>query len=134
FLNEGIAEREEERVLGRRQMAEEDWRDLLDSLRGGEWLPLRTLTSGFADLDPTRARLAYLESRAAVELIGRHAGALERWFERCARGEHWQAALRAELGWDVAALDAEHKREVQDRFPDLPEGFRFGRAQSSGAQ
>jgi hypothetical protein len=131
FLNEGIAEREEERVLGRSQMAGEDWRELLDAVRSGEWLPLRSLVAGFAGLDGPRARLAYLESRAAVEWIARRPGALQRWLGRCAQGEPWEPALRAEIGTDVDGLDAALVAEVRARFPELPEGLRLGPQLSS---
>jgi hypothetical protein len=120
FLNEGIAEREEERVLGRPQLADEEWRELVDALRSSEWIPLGRLIPGFAGLDGRRARLAYLESRAAVELISRRPQALANWLRRCADGEPWESALRAETGWGVPELDEALGAEVRGRFSELP--------------
>jgi hypothetical protein len=122
FLNEGIAEREEERVLGRNRMAAEDWRELVDALREERWLSLRSLVGGFAHLDGARARLAYLESRAAVELIARKPGALSRWLARCAAGQSWETALAAETGWTVTRLEEALIAEIRGRFPEIPSG------------
>jgi hypothetical protein len=121
FLNEGIAEREEERVLGRSQMAAEDWRELIDALREERWLPLRSLVGGFAHLDGARARLAYLESRAAVELIARKPDALARWLSRCVAREPWESSLAAETGWNVDRLEQALITEIRGRFPEMPE-------------
>jgi hypothetical protein len=121
FLNEGIAEREEERARGRERLAREEWRQLLDAQRAGTWIPLRSIVRGFSGLEGRRALLAYLESRAAGELIeARHPGALGRWLARAAAGTAWERALERETGWDLARLEAELGRQVRDRFLEEP--------------
>jgi len=134
FLNEGMAEREEERARGRPGLARGEWRRLLEALRADEWLPLETLVAGFGQLEGPSALLAYLESRAGVELIeAQRPGALPRWLARCAKGEPWESARRAETGWDTQGLDAALQAHVRSRFPVLPED-READQLSSGAQ
>ena len=121
FLNEGIADSEEERARGRGQLSRSEWRRLLDALRGRTWIRLDSLVRGFGGLEGKRALLAYLESRAAVGLIEeRHPGAVGRWLERCGRGEPWERALRAETGWDTAGLERALIEDVSARFPADP--------------
>lgn len=120
FLNEGIAEREEDRIRGRTRLSRGDWRRLLDAVREGRWIPLQQLIGGFAGLDGSRALLAYLESRVAIEhLEASHPGAVAGWLGRCAGGEAWEAALVSETDWSVDALDAELRREVRSRFVEV---------------
>jgi hypothetical protein len=122
FLNEGICDREEERVRGRKHIPRGEWRQLLEALRDDQWIPLASLVEGFAGLEGKRALLAYLESRAAVELIEtRHPGAIARWLRRCSQGEPWEPALAAETGWDTNALEQALQAEVRSRFPPLDE-------------
>jgi hypothetical protein len=121
FLNEGIADRAEERLRGRERLSREEWWRLVDALRAGTWLPLVRLVPGFGGLQGQRALLAYLESRAAVELLEeRSEGVVARWLARCARGEGWEVALVAESGWNVLQLDAALREEVRSRFPRNP--------------
>ena len=121
FLNEGIADREEERLRGRPRVSREEWRRLLDAVRSDDWIPLRQLIAGFGSLEGRRALLAYLESRAAVELLQeRSPDLISRWLARCDRGTAWEEALRAESGWDTDALDAALREAVRDRFPADP--------------
>jgi hypothetical protein len=121
FINEGIADREEERVRGRDQLAREEWRRLLDALRAEEWIPLRSIVRGFGGLEGKRALLAYLESRAAIEMIETaQPGAIGRWLARCARGERWERALVRETGWTLQRLETALQAEVRGRFPESP--------------
>jgi hypothetical protein len=121
FLNEGLADREEERLRGRSRLARGEWRKLLDAIRAEHWIPLASIVRSFAGLEGERALLAYLESRAAVELIEeRRRGSLARWLERCAAGDGWESALRETTGFDVAGLDRALQRDVLDRFPRDP--------------
>lgn len=121
FLNEGIADREEERLRGRPRLSRGEWRQLVDAQRRGEWIPLESLVRGFGGLEGKRALLAYVESRAVVELIEAHSpGALARWLERCARGAGWRQALEEETGFDVESLDRALRAEAADRFPVDP--------------
>jgi hypothetical protein len=124
FLNEGIAEREETAVRGRSGLVRGEWWKLVDASRSGEWIPLRQLVPGFGGLEGPRALLAYLESRAAVQLLeDQHPGAIANWLSRCARGDPWEVALVEESGWSVATLDRALRREVAARFPDDPLGI-----------
>jgi hypothetical protein len=120
FLNEGICDREEERVRGRPRLARGEWRQLLDALRESNWIPLATLVEGFGGLEGKRALLAYLESRAAIELIEtRHPRAIARWLARCASGTPWEAALQSETGWTALTLESALQDEIRSRFPEL---------------
>ncbi len=121
FLNEGIADREEEIARGRSRLSRGEWRQLLDALRSDTWIPLPSLVKGFGGLKGKRALMAYLESRAAVEMIEeRHPGAIARWLNRCARGAGWEHALRSETGWDRSSLEAALRELVRSRFPSDP--------------
>jgi hypothetical protein len=121
FLNEGIADREEERARGREQLSRGEWRQLLDARRGDGWIRLASIVRGFGGLQGRRALLAYIESRAVVELIEtRHPGAIGRWLARCADGQDWEDALQVETGWTVPGLEAALIDEVVSRFPADP--------------
>jgi tetratricopeptide (TPR) repeat protein len=121
FLNEGVADREEEIARGRARLSRGEWRRLLDALRGGSWIPLESLVVGFGGLKGKRALLAYLESRAAVEMIeDHHPGAIARWLNRCADGMSWERALRVETGWGTWGLDHALRDSVRGRFPVDP--------------
>ena len=72
----------------------------------GEWIALDSLVQGFGNVKGAQALLAYLESRAAIELIEtRRAGSMAGFLARGAAGEPWEQALRAETGWDTAGLE-----------------------------
>jgi len=121
FLNEGIADRAEEAARGRPQLSREEWRRLLDALRNSDWLPLESLVQGFSGLKGSQALLAYLESRAAIELIEtRRPGAIAAFLDGFAAGRTWQEALRAATGWDTRELESALQAEVRSRFPDDP--------------
>ncbi len=121
FLNEGIADREEERARGRPRLSRSEWRRLVEAIREDEWIPLGALVKGFGGLAGRQALLAYLESRASIELIEtRKPGAIGRWLDRCAEGMPWESALEKETGWDTAGLEAALKAEAQSRFAPDP--------------
>ena len=123
FLNEGIAEREEAVARGRAEMSRGEWRRLLDADRAGDWIPFDSILLGFGGLRGKRALLAYLESRAAIELIeGRRPGAIRRWLAQCAAGQAWERALFLETDWDLRALEGALRDEVRSRFPADPLG------------
>jgi hypothetical protein len=121
FLNEGMADGEEERARGRPQLSREEWRRLLDALRGDAWIPLDSLVQSFSGVQGSRALLAYLESRAAIQLIeSTRPRAMAGFLERCAGGEPWESALRAETGWDTPGLERALQADVRSRFADDP--------------
>jgi hypothetical protein len=121
FLNEGIAEGLEERLRGRPQLSRGEWRRLLEAIRAEEWIPLASVVKGFSGLEGERALAAYLESRAAVELLEeRRPGAVAAWLARCASGASWESALAEVTGFDVAGLDAALRADVTARFPNDP--------------
>jgi len=133
FLNEGIADGEEERARGRQGLSRSEWRRLLDAVRSDDWIPLQQMVRGFGGLEGKRALLGYLESRAAVGLIeAEQPGAMGRWLARCDRGEAWPQALEAETGWDLAGLEHALRQAVEARFPPDPLARLPG--QLSGAQ
>lgn len=121
FMNEGIAERFEESARGREQLSRGEWRQLLDALRGDDWIPLESIVRGFGGLKGKRALLAYLQSRAAIQFIEEQKpGAVERWLHACARGTPWQDAMIREIGWDVRQLERTLEGDVLSRFPEDP--------------
>lgn len=121
FLNEGIADRAEEAARGRKQLSREEWRRLVDALRNDEWIPLESLVQGFSGLKGAQALLAYLESRATIELIeGKRPGAVAAFLDGCAAGEGWQKALREATGWDARGLEVALQDEVRSRFAADP--------------
>ena len=121
FLNEGIADGEEERARGRPQLSREEWRRLLDSLRQDSWIPLQSLVQGFSGVQGSQALLAYLESRAAIEHItNAHPRAIAGFLDRCASGVPWETALQAETGWTTDSLEKSLQDDVRARFPDDP--------------
>ncbi len=127
FLNEGIAEREETVVRGRVGLVRGEWWKLVDAIRAGEWIPLGKLVPGFGGLEGSRALLAYLESRAAVQLLeDRRPGVIARWLSRCGEGDPWELALVEETGWSVGTLDRALRAEVLARFTDDPLGTSLG--------
>ncbi|MEE8557449.1 MAG: tetratricopeptide repeat protein [Myxococcota bacterium] len=132
FLNEGIAEREEQRVRGQTGLVRSEWWKLVEAIRTKNWIPLDRLVAGFGEFEDEQALLAYLEARAAVELIDeRYPGALIRWLDRCARGSSWEFSLLELTGWNVRALDRAVQREVASRFPRLS-GLSAGEARLAG--
>lgn len=134
FLNEGIADRAEERARGRAGPSRGEQRRLLDAARDASWIPLASLVHGFGGLEGKRVRLAYLESRAAVGLLfERDPEGVGRWLARCAAGMQWESALLEVFGLDTEALEAALIQDVRDRFPPDPLAA-AAPSQSSGAQ
>ncbi len=121
FLNEGIAEGLEERLRGRPRLSRGEWRRLLETIRANEWISLASVIRGFSGLEGERALAAYLESRAAIEMLeARRPGAIAAWIARCADGVPWEEALVETTGVDVSGLDAALRGDVAARFPNDP--------------
>ncbi len=109
WLNEGIAEYFERLALGRRTPSFGEYAALRDAHAVGRWIPLAELgRTGFGDLEPERARLAYLESYAAVELLVRRQGAdsLGRLLKRITQTNSVDRALQRTYRLDLAELES----------------------------
>ena len=123
FTVKVVAKGEHRQVRGRERLSRGEWRQLLDAIRCKTWVRRGSIVRGFGGLEGKQALLAYLESRAVIELIEeRHPGAIARWLTRCADGEAWEPALEAETGWDTLALERELIQAVRARFPADPLG------------
>ena len=110
WLNEGIAEYFARLALGRRAPSFGEYAALRDAHAQGRWIPLAELgQTSFGHLDAERARLAYLESYAAVELLVRQKGAdsLGRLLKRIPRTNSVDRALRRTYKLDLAELENE---------------------------
>ncbi len=108
WLNEGVAEYFERLALGRRTPSFAEYAALRDAYAGGEWIPLAELgTTSFGHLPSERARLAYLESYAAVELLVRQRGAdsLGRLLKRITQTNNVDRALQRTYRLDLAKLE-----------------------------
>ncbi len=109
WLNEGIAEYFERLALGRRTPSFGEYAALRDAHAVGRWIPLAELgRTSFGDFEPETARLAYLESYAAVELLVRLQGAdsLGRLLERITKTNSVDRALQRTYRLDLAKLEA----------------------------
>ena len=108
WLNEGIAEYFERLALGRRTPSFGEYAALRNAHAEGRWIPLVELSQvSFGHLESERARLAYLESYAAVELLVRQQGAdsLGRLLERIVKTNSVDRALRRTYRLDLAKLE-----------------------------
>ena len=108
WLNEGIAGYFERLALGRRTPSFGEYAALRDAHAQGQWIPLAELgPPSFGHLESERARLAYLESYAAVELLVRQQGAdsLGRLLERITQTNSVDRALQRTYRIDLAELE-----------------------------
>lgn len=119
WLNEGLAELAERASRRREALTRSERAELRRHIDAGTWIPLETLAPGFGGLSPTQARLAYLEATAAAAWVESRTSAVERraLLDRLGRGEPVDAALRAQVGADTAAIDRSVRREVAEHFP-----------------
>lgn len=118
WLNEGLAELAERDSGGQDSLARREQSALRESIAAGTWIPLPDLEAGFGGLPETTARLAYLESTAAAAWVVARAkpAQIAALLERLGAGEPPDAALRAVLGVDTAAIDAAVRREIEAEF------------------
>ena len=115
WLNEGIAEYFEHRVAGRSQMSSHQLRLLRSAIADGRWIPLRRLSRpSFVRMKPEAAALAYAESFAAVEFLGRRRGehALERLCEQLVRTGDIDRSLERVYRLTLAELEQELEDEL----------------------
>jgi hypothetical protein len=118
WLNEGLAELAERASSGQEPLTRREQSALRESIAGRSWIPLGELAAGFGGLAETTARLAYLESTAAAAWLAARAkpAQIAALLERLGAGESADAALRAVLGVDTAAIDAAVRREIEAEF------------------
>lgn len=119
WLNEGFAELAERASRRREALTRSERSELRRHIDAGTWIPLRTLAPGFAGLTPLQARLAYLESTAAVRWIEGRTTASQRreLLDRLGTGVTPDDALRAIVGHDTDAIDAAVRRSIAAHFP-----------------
>jgi hypothetical protein len=114
WLNEGLAELCERASRGEPPLSRSDRVLLARRIESGGWIALPELAAGFGGLDEEQARLAYLEATAAAAWVesrarGAKIGAL---LDALAAGRDADAALRAAVGADTAAIDATLRSEL----------------------
>lgn len=119
WLNEGLAELAERASSGQELLTRRERAVLRDRIEAGEWIPLADLAAGFGGLAEGAARLAYLEATAAAAWISARTTPerIAALLDRLAAGEAPDAALRATVGADTAAIDAGVRSEVEADFP-----------------
>lgn len=119
WLNEGFAELAERASARREALTRSERSELRRHIEGGSWIPLRQLAPGFGGLSPAQARLAYLESAAAVAWIERRIDTDQRraLLDRLGAGETADTALLALVGSDTDAIDRAIRRAVVAHFP-----------------
>jgi hypothetical protein len=109
WLNEGLAEWFEARATGRRALSAAEARVLAQASASGDWIPLPALSApSFGGLRADAAGLAYLESRAALQLLEQRRGprGIEELVELTLRLRDVDRALRRSHRTSVAELDA----------------------------
>jgi hypothetical protein len=117
WLNEGLAEWFEARATGHRALSEAEARVLAQASRSGAWIPLPALSApSFGGLPVEAVGLAYLESRAALQVLEARRGprGLEELVELTLRLRDVDRALRRSHRTSVAELDATLRDAVRD--------------------
>src|SRR5690606_35657432 len=119
WLNEGLAELAERASSGQEPLTRRERAVLRERIASGEWIPLADLAAGFGGLPEGAARLAYLEATAAAAWVTARATPerIAALLDRLGAGESPDAALRATVGADTAAIDAGVRAEVEADFP-----------------
>lgn len=118
WLNEGLAELFERRVLQRPGLTDAELREIAEALRAERWISLVRLEHNFVSLQAEEIRLAYLESTAAALWVHEHLApeSLAKCLEALAlakqRSASHDAGLRAALGVDSIEID----RALRDAF------------------
>lgn len=119
WLNEGLAELAERSSRRRPALTRAELQRLRQRIEAGSWISLRRLAPSFSGLDDDDARIAYLESAAAVAWIVERTDRAQRarLLGRIAQGESTDAALLAALGMDSDALGEALRERVRATFP-----------------
>jgi hypothetical protein len=115
WVNEGVAEWFENLALGKRHLSAGERAVLSQAYREGTWIPLADLESpGFGGLPPNRAVLAYLQSYAAVDYLGRRHGdrSLDRFCDQLIRTRDLHRSLQRTFGLTLAQLEQRIAEEV----------------------
>jgi hypothetical protein len=118
WLNEGLAELSERASRGQPGLTRAERFLLYGHGGGGGWIPLARLGEGYAGLDDTEAKLAYLEGAAAAAWIEARAdqAGRSRLLDLLGEGRSTDDALRAVLGVDAAELEAALRAEIAAEF------------------
>ncbi|MDJ0785254.1 MAG: hypothetical protein QNK05_00510 [Myxococcota bacterium] len=109
WWNEGLAEWFEHRAHGSRRLSAREWGALGRAYQAGGWIPVAALQAPtFGHLHPETVPLAYLESRALVDLLERRVGAdgLARTLDAWMRLRDLDRALRRTTRLDSASIES----------------------------
>lgn len=116
FANEGIAEWFENLAIGKKDLSLGEARVLETLSRRGKLLPIRVLQrSGFVDVAPDDAGLAYLQSYATVNLLVHAHGerSLRTFVDELFRSRRVTRALERAYKLDPDELEAELSRKLR---------------------
>jgi hypothetical protein len=118
WLNEGLAELSERESRRQPGLTRSERAQLKRRIDAGAWLPLRRLAPSFGGLEDEDAGIAYLESTAAADWLGRRTdrAVRGRLIERIGEGVATDQALRELLGMDTDAVDAAVRDWIQSEF------------------
>jgi tetratricopeptide (TPR) repeat protein len=112
WLNEGIAQLEEQKSLGG------DGRQLGQLFKSQRDIPLNVLEGSFMRFSGGEAYVAYAESLAAVSYINDTYGMgdIQRILQRLSEGNSTEAALRATIHSDYGQLESEIGKYLGDKY------------------
>ena len=115
WLNEGYAEWFAARTQGKRHLSPGEWQGLSNARGRGRLFALSGLASaGFGRLGPGEARLAYLQSYAFIEFLGRSYGerALREFAKAVVRTRDLDRSARRVFRAPLAALEERFRAEL----------------------
>ncbi len=116
WLNEGLAEWLGARAIGQRHLSASELAFLSESERRGQLLPLLELSLGnFGHLPGSAASLAYLQSRALVDHLGRRHGerSLRELSLELVRTRDLDRTLRRVFRRNLAQIERDFRLELQ---------------------
>jgi len=118
WLNEGLAELSERESRAQPGLTRTERSLLYRRQQAGAWISLRRLAPNFAGLSDEEARAAYLQAAAAASWIEAHSdrAARGKLLALLGEGRSDDEALRAALGLDTAAIEAELLRDIRSEF------------------
>lgn len=119
WLNEGLAELAERRSRQQDPLTRSERATLRRWIEGKRWIPLRRLAPGFGGLAEAEARMAYLQSTAAVDWFtsGPGRGRVRELLDAIGSGRALDKALHGISGLDTVALESALRRDILGEFP-----------------